>query len=156
MHSLSKAQHCAALSPDSDLVNNYRSPLRDEELRTKQELKMSDKLNTREKSEEMGNETMLLTELFQKAFFLEPDSDLSPMEYLERYGSSIRATGRVLALLGLAEPIERNVIGWKPRPRLISLLAKPGAGPLKATRKWGSHTDLALVELLLLEHVPAH
>jgi hypothetical protein len=55
-----------------------------------------------------------------------------------------------LKLLGLAEPIERSVIGWKPTPRFMCLLAKLSARPLKALKKLSGHTDLALVELLLL------
>ena len=107
------------------------------------------KLNDQKKSEEIDDETMVLIELFQKAFFLRGDNDLSQAGYLEKYDNSIRATGRVLKLLGLAESIESRVIGWKPTPRLISLLAEPGARPLKATREWATYTHHALVELLL-------
>jgi len=103
----------------------------------------------RMESEKIDDDTMLLTGLFQKAVFLRGDDDLSQAGCLEKYDNSIRATGRVLKLLGLAEPIERRVIGWKPTPRLISLLAEPGTRPLNATREWATYTHHALVELLL-------
>jgi hypothetical protein len=105
-------------------------------------------LNGQKKSEEINDETMVLIDLFQRAFF--PKPDLTPMEYLEQYDTFIRATGRVLELLGLAKPIECRIIGWKSTRRLIDLLAEPGARALKATRKKASFTEFALVNLLLL------
>ena len=82
----------------------------------------------------MTTRAIELIDFFQKAFqagTIERD----PEKYLAKYRSEIEAAGQVFQYLQLARPDSKSALGWKPTKRLLDLIAKSHAGPLKTTPK---------------------
>ena len=82
----------------------------------------------------MTTRAIELIDFFQKAFqagTIERD----PEKYLAKYRSEIEAAGQVVQYLQLARPDSKSALGWKPTKRLLDLIAKSHAGPLKTTPK---------------------
>jgi hypothetical protein len=111
---------------------------------------MKQTLQGKKKHEVVDSESFFLIKLIQEALLFDCDSNMGAIEYLEKYDRFIRATGRVLERLGLAESDERRGIGWKATRRLISLIADRGVRPLKGTKNRASYTDRALLDLLVV------
>jgi len=62
-------------------------------------------------------------------------STASAAAYLERFKEEIRATGRVLEWLYLAEPDKESRLGWRPTSFSMSLLVEPRKFILKSARE---------------------
>ena len=82
----------------------------------------------------MTTQTPKLINFFQKAFQA-GTVERDPEKYLTKYRSKIEAAGRVFQYLELAHPDSKSALGWKPTKRLLDLIAKSHAGPLKTTPK---------------------
>src|ERR1700730_9047614 len=79
-----------------------------------------------------STQALKLINFFQKAFqagTIERD----PEKYLAKYRSEIEAAGQVFQYLQLARPDSKSALCWKPTKRLLDLIAKSHAGPLKTT-----------------------
>jgi hypothetical protein len=108
---------------------------------------MKHTLQKKKKHEATDTESLFLINLIQ-ALLREPESNMSPIEYLERYDACIRATGHILERLGLAEFDEQRLIGWKATRCFIALIADREANTRKSTENWVSYPKRALVDLL--------
>jgi hypothetical protein len=109
---------------------------------------MKQALQEKKKHEVMDTESLFLINLIQ-TLLREPESNMSSIEYLEKYDGRIRATGHIVERLGLAEFDERRLIGWKATQCFIGLIVDRGANPLKGAENRISYTERALVDLLL-------
>jgi hypothetical protein len=114
---------------------------------------MKQTMQEKKKHETMDTESLFLIKLIQT---LLDENEIGAVDYLEKYDDWIRATGRILELLGLAEFDERRLIGWKATRCFIRLIVDRGANPLKGTENRVSYTERALVDLLLVATEDTH
>jgi hypothetical protein len=77
----------------------------------------------------VDNDTLLMVAIFQKACPLDPKPSAS--DYIKQFGPEIETIGRVLELLGLAEPNEQCNLGWKATDPLMNIIAERVMHPSK-------------------------
>jgi hypothetical protein len=70
----------------------------------------------------LDNDTLLMVAIFQKVCPLTPKPSAS--EYINQFGPEIETMGRVLELLGLAEPNKQCNLGWKATDSLMNIIAE--------------------------------
>jgi hypothetical protein len=116
---------------------------------------MKQTLQEKKKHEVMDTESSFLIKFIQ-TLLREPESNMDPIEYLERYDACIRATGHIFERLGLAEFDEQRLIGWKATRCFIALIADRDANPPKSTRNWANFPERALVDILLVATKDVH
>jgi hypothetical protein len=82
----------------------------------------------------MTTTNMLLIEIFRASCSFGDDKHLTSAQFLAEYDQVVKATGRLLTYIGLAEQDEKSDLGWEPTPHLISIIAKKAARELKPSK----------------------
>ena len=75
-------------------------------------------------------------------------AERDPVEYLERYASSIRYTGELFEYLKLATWDEESPLGWKPTDRLLKIIGMKAASLSRPRPLREEHFYPFLLEIL--------
>jgi hypothetical protein len=92
----------------------------------------------------------LMIAIFQEANSIWDWEDVADKaQYVKCCASDIDRLGRVLKFLGLAEDEKQSVLGWKPTAQLIRIIARRAARPTKASEKYVTKRERAIIQSLL-------
>jgi hypothetical protein len=71
----------------------------------------------------LSSDTLLMIQSFRDANPDKRERHLSAAEFLQKNAHRIRDIGPLLEMAGLAEQDAQSVLGWRPTPHLITLIA---------------------------------
>jgi hypothetical protein len=94
------------------------------------------------------NDTLLMVNIFHKAFQMEGAEERDPAKYVKTYKSDIEEAGRILACLGLAELDTQSPLGWRPTPALMEIIANRAARLARPLDGMVSAEDRLIISLL--------
>jgi hypothetical protein len=93
----------------------------------------------------LNRDIYLMVALFQQIFQL-GNAITDPVKYIEEHKYRIKAAGELLSYLGLAVPDSRSPLSWRPKVKLLNLVAKRMAGEKSGAK---IVADQLLLDLLL-------
>jgi hypothetical protein len=74
----------------------------------------------------LSSEAILMIQRFRDANPNRRDRQLGATEFLQKNAHRIRDIAPLLEMAGLAEQDAQSVLGWRPTPHLITLIANRG------------------------------